>query len=432
MKKLTTFQLLLVIIASVDSIRNVPAIALFGASLPIYFLLAVLGFLLPAAIVVSWFGSNNPLGIYGWVKQGLGKHWGLTAIWLQCLQNLFCFPTFLSFIAATMLYAINPDFIENRWLLFGVINVLFWGLTLVNLFDLKHSLRLNKICVTVGLMLPFVFIIVYGIYCSLMNPSIHKESYLFHQSGSHAITAIILSFCGIEVVSVYRSRSDPAQFHRACLWSVPFIALTMFLAAYGLQHIIPANELSLIAGVPQTLDLVASKMGFASLSPIANLLIAFGCLAAASNWIIVPAKGLQFAIADAIPSSRFAQTNHNASPALLLICQGILVTLITCLYLFIHSINQSYWLLLSLTTVMYLIMYLVIFCSALRLARKHVGQRLIKIAVRIGLLGILFSLVNALAPPTDMSRLTFDGLLALCALLSLLPLFILQSKMAHQ
>lgn len=105
-------------VGSVDSIRNLPAAALVGTEILWYFGLAFLLFLLPSAVISGWFSSKSSEGIYGWVKNSLGKKSGFIAVWFQWMQNILIYPTFFSFIAGGLLYCINPALIENKFLIF--------------------------------------------------------------------------------------------------------------------------------------------------------------------------------------------------------------------------------------------------------------------------------------------------------------------------
>lgn len=114
-KKLTTFSLVLLTVGSVDSIRNLPAAALVGKEIFFYFTLALLLFLLPSAVIAAWFSGQSKEGIYGWVKQSLGRNIGFMAIWFQWMQNILIYPTFFSFIAGSLLYCLAPHLIETRF-----------------------------------------------------------------------------------------------------------------------------------------------------------------------------------------------------------------------------------------------------------------------------------------------------------------------------
>lgn len=122
----------MITVGSVDSIRNLPATALFGSQLIFYFSRRVV-FLIPTALVSAELASGwaKQGGIYIWVKQAFGKI-GFLAIWLQWIENVIWYPTILSFVAGTIGYLINPTLTSNPY---------FYGLSLsVHFGVLQYSI----------------------------------------------------------------------------------------------------------------------------------------------------------------------------------------------------------------------------------------------------------------------------------------------------
>jgi len=98
--KMNTFALTLLITGAIDSIRNLPASALFGSTLIFFFIFSAVVFLIPTALVSAELASNtdnNESGIYQWVRTAFGEHVGFLAIWLQWINNIIWFPTYSFF-----------------------------------------------------------------------------------------------------------------------------------------------------------------------------------------------------------------------------------------------------------------------------------------------------------------------------------------------
>ncbi|MBM3191944.1 MAG: amino acid permease, partial [Chlamydiae bacterium] len=115
-KKISAFSLALLIIAAIDSIRNLPSAALFGSSLIFFFALSALLFLFPTALVAAELTAAFPKegGVYHWIRLAFGEKMGMIAIWLQWVNTMVWYPTILSFIAATMAYLIDPSLADNK------------------------------------------------------------------------------------------------------------------------------------------------------------------------------------------------------------------------------------------------------------------------------------------------------------------------------
>ncbi|KTD23580.1 amino acid antiporter [Legionella lansingensis] len=413
-KQLSVLSLSLITICSVDSIRNLPAAAMAGNQLVHYFLLALIFFLLPCAFIAIWFSTTSHQGIYGWVKQGLGQPFACMAIWFQCVQNVLIYPTFFSFIAGTLLYGFSPKLITNHHFVFFIILSLIWGLTWINLKGIHVSSRFNSFCTLVGLLLPFTIILAMGgVWYFTHSYNIIIQSPTVNASSWTSLTAIMLSFCGLEIAAVHAKESQPGSFPKAMIISVIVIFLTMLFGALTLAMIIPLQQLSFISSIPQLIDLFFREMHCGEMAFFINGLIALGCIGTANNWIIAPIKGLSFAIDEGFLSPKLMQMNPNHAPARLLTLQALIVSIISCLFLIFPSINASYRILLNAATQLYLLMYILLFLSALRIGFSANKLPIIVIIWSfLGLLGISIGLGVSFIPPAS-SYLNFKFLYAL-------------------
>src|SRR3990167_8544706 len=160
-QSLNTIALTLLITGAIDSIRNLPASALFGSSLIFFFLLAAVLFLIPAALVSAELAANvtEKSGIYHWVKLAFGEQVAFLATWLQWVNTIVWFPTILSFIAGTAAYLFDPALAQNKIYLVSVILLIFWFLTIISLKGVHLSSRFASVCALVGFIVPIILII---------------------------------------------------------------------------------------------------------------------------------------------------------------------------------------------------------------------------------------------------------------------------------
>ena len=155
---LTVFSLTMITVGSVDSIRNLPATALFGSQLIAFFLLGALFFLIPTALVSAELASGWPKqgGIYIWVREAFGKRVGFLAIWLQWIENVIWYPTILSFVAGTVGYLIDPALAQNPYFLLGDCQLLLGC-------DFREFAGHEIVCVFKQCMCHFRFIAAHGV-----------------------------------------------------------------------------------------------------------------------------------------------------------------------------------------------------------------------------------------------------------------------------
>ncbi len=417
---LTVFTLTMITVGSVDSIRNLPATALFGSQLISYFILGALFFLIPTALVSAELSSGWPKegGIYIWVKEAFGKKLGFLAIWLQWIENVIWYPTLLSFVGGTLAYLINPALVENRYFLWAIIVTSFWGATYVNLRGMRSSAFFSNICAIFGLLLPMGLIIALGSTWLLAgNPSNIDLSFshiLPHWGDSStcvSLTAIMMSFCGIEIATVHANDVENPQkaFPMALVYSVGIILFTLVLGSLSIAVVLPRGEINLVAGIMQAFDAFFARYHLGWFIPIIAVMLVLGGLGNVSNWIIAPTKGLMVAAKDGNLPLFFQRQNRHGAPVVMLIIQAIIVTLLSTLFLFMPSVNGSYWLLTALAAQLYMLMYFLMFITAIVLRIKQPEQHRVfhipgglpgmMLVALIGLVGVSVTFLVSFMPP---------------------------------
>lgn len=444
------FAIIMITITSVDSLRNLPATALFGAPLIVFFLIAGLFFLTPSAMVASELSAMLPKtgGVYVWVREAFGKKWGFLAIWFQWIENVVWYPTILSFIAGTGAYLIAPELAQDKIYLFVLINVIFWGLTLINLLGIKSSARFSEFCGIVGLLLPMGLIIFLGIHwiwteqplqisftAQHLLPSFKDPSLLV------SLTAVILTFSGMEIATAHGQdvKNPKRTYPLALIVSVLIIFSTMLLGAISIAIIVPKDDLSLVAGIMQAFNDFFKVYHLTWLTPIIACCIIIGSLGGISNWIMAPSRGLQVALKETELASFLQGENKRHAPTRLLLFQAVLVSLITSLFLFMPNVNSSYWIITVLASQLYMIMYIIMFAAGIYLRYKGAHlERPFKIpgprnsgmwiVAGVGLLISAFIIVIGFFPPADIdvgNVVTYELLLIGGLILMSAPPFVL-------
>lgn len=421
--KLSTFALTLLITSAIDSIRNLPATALFGTSLIFFFIFAAIVFLLPTALVSAELSANiEEGGIYEWSRRAFGERFGFLAVWLQWTSNIVYFPTILSFIAGTACYLLDPALAQNKIYLVTVILGSFWILTLLNLKGIRLSARFTGLCTIIGLIIPMLLIIslfvvwlVMGhpvqlhLTASNMLPDLHKSDNWI------ALTAIMLGFAGMELATVHvNDVQDPQKtFPRALAFSTLIILITMMLGSLAIAFVLPYKDINLVDGTMQTFAYFFAAYHLQWVTPVVTVLLLIGSYGSIVSWVISPVKGLAQAGAHGFMPPFLYKTNDHGVPQNLLIAQAVLVSVGCLAFLFIPSVNGSYWLLTALTAQLYMLMYILMFCAAIKLRHKmnyqntrfcipgkKCGSYIVSI---LGLIGCIITLAVGFIPPSTMN-----------------------------
>lgn len=421
--KLNTFALTLLITGAIDSIRNLPASALFGSSLIFFFIFAAIIFLIPTALVSAELSANvDEGGIYQWGRLAFNERVGFLAVWFQWANNIVWFPTILSFIAGTAAYLIDPALAQNKYYLVGVILSVFWLLTLINLKGIRVSAKFTSVCAVIGLIIPIILIIVLTVVWLFLGKPIQislTASSIFpsfnHLENWVSLTAIMLGFAGMELATVHINdvHKPRKTFPKALAISTLLILATMMLGSLAIALVLPFDQINLVNGTIQTMDYFLSAYHLKWVVPGLILMLVIGSLGGIISWVISPIKGLGQAAQHGFLPAFFQRENQHGVPQNLLIAQAILVSFVCLAFLFLPSVNGSYWLLTALTAQLYMLMYVVMFLSALVLRKKIKYQSNafaipgktvgLWIVCLLGLIGCTVTLFVGFIPPPNIN-----------------------------
>ncbi len=454
-RPLSFLSIILITIVSVDSIRNLPATAIFGGQIFFFFIGACVLFLLPCAFVSAELSahesSSKEGGIYYWLKEAFGDQAALVGIWFQWLENVIFYPAILSFVAGTMAYIFAPEkataLTTNKYYILTVILLIFWTLTLVNMRGIKLTTKISNLCTIFGLILPMGIIIMLGlewiITGNTMQITLNKESLLPDFNNQNlwvSLTGIILSFSGIEIATVYVKEIDQPKrkFPTALLISTFIIATTLLLGSLAIAISVPNQEINLIAGIMQALEIFLTKHGLIQCLPIMGTMVVLGAIGSVLNWIIAPTTGLHMAAMDGLMPKAFKSVNKYQAPAPLLLLQAILTSILTIVYLLLPSINGAYWLLTVLASQIYMFMYIMMFVAAIKLRKSYkasdnhftIGKsnKSTYLVAFTGIIGCVITIISGFIPPESMnigSSFYYEGLLISGLIILSLPPFII-------
>jgi glutamate:GABA antiporter len=448
-KLLGFWGLVMLISGAIDSIRNLPTTALFGTNILFFFIVAAVLFLIPVALISAELSAHWPKtqGIYGWMREAFSDDWAFLAIWLQWINTVVWYPTLLSFIAGTLAYLINPHLAQNKWYLMSVILVIFWTMTLANMRGLKTSAHIAEVTATLGLVLPMCIIIICGITWYWqghpMQISLHVNNIIpnVHQKQNWiALTAIITSFLGMELATVHirEVRNPQSTFPQAIITAVIFILTTMILGSLSIAAVLPAKQIHLVDGTVEAFQRFFQAYGIGWGLDLMVVLILIGACGSIVNWLISPARGLALAAQHGYIPQKLAKENHRGVAYRILLLQAVVVTGLCAVFLFMPTVNDSYWLLTDLSTELYCMMYILMFIAAIRLAKStakapgafklpggHWGTWFV---AGLGAIGALLSVIVGFFPPTSIwkgNALVYTGIFATGIVIALLPAAVL-------
>ncbi len=424
-------------LAIVCTLRGLPMMAEEGASLVFYFVASALLFLIPVSLVTAELATGwppkGPGGVFIWVDEAFGKRWGFLAMWLQWVQNVVWFPTILSFIAATLAYIYDPALAENKIYMLSVVLVTYWGGTIINFRGMKASGLLSLICVVSGTIIPGILIVALGVaWLASGQPisiSLSAVDMVPDLSSLHNVVFLagaVLLFSGMEVSASHSQEvvNPRRTYPTAILLAAVVAVVLMTLGSLSIAIVVPQSELSLVGGVMEAFQKFFSSHGLRPFVPMVAVLIVAGAIGELSAWILGPAKGLMVTAEHGLLPPFLQRVTRKDVPSSILIVQGLIATAVTLVFLLMPTVSSSYWILSALSILLYIMMYILLYASAIRLRYSQPNvDRAYKIpggnagmwlVAGIGLLGAIFTFAISFLPPSQIatgSELFYEGFL---------------------
>ena len=442
---ISVFILVMLNVAIMASLRNLPLVATYGFSALFLFIVVGIFFLLPCALVSAELATGWPKsgGIYIWIREAFGDNWGFFAIWLQWIHSVAWYPAILSFVATTMAYVFYPPFANNAYYVLVVVLVSFWGMTILNFYGIKVSAWFSTLGVIAGTIVPGLFLIFLAtLWVSTGNisqiaftweefiPDFSKvQNFVF-------LGGLFLAFAGLEVSSGYASevKNPQKNYPKGIIYAALITFFLFMLGSLAIAVVIPKDQVNLVAGVMEALQIFLNNYHISFLLPLLGILLVIGAIGEVNAWIIGPVKALYTTTEHGNLPPYFQVVNKNNVPVNILFFQGVIVTVVSFVFIFMPNLSSAYWILTALSTQLYLIMYIMMFLAAIKLRYSHPTvpraykiphpHKGIWIVSIFGILACIFGFLLVFIPPSQIeigSPIIYEafliiGLIVMCGI----------------
>lgn len=407
-------------IACTGSIAQLSASAEYGLASVTLYLLPAIFFLLPVALIAAELATGWKGGVFSWVREAMGDRGGFQAQWLQWIQSVALYPSLLSFAAASLAYAFaDPSLASNGAYTGAVILVVFWGATLVALRGVGATAKISSWGMIAGTLVPAVALIVLMAVWLLDGQTSQTPLGIADTippwAGLSSIVLVVsnfIAFAGLEVNAVHvRDMRDPERgYPRALALAGVAILLMYMLGSIAIAVVVPNSSINLNAGAAQAFTLFAGGLGIPWLGQVLSGLLVIGILAAAVSWVAGPSRGLLNIGREGFLPVRLQRVNAAGVQAPILVVQGCIVTVLALAFVFIPSVSSAFWVLQSMTAILYLTMYVILFVSAWRLRRlrpdvpRTFRVPAIGLFATLGSLAAVSAIAIALVPPAQFAN----------------------------
>jgi amino acid transporter len=342
---------------------------------------------------------------------------GFLAVWCQFAMTIFYYPSLLGFVASTLAYVINPDLASSGVWTACVIVVVYWTGVWVSSRGTSGVAGLASMGLVIGTLIPgAVLIFLCALFLGQGNSSaapMDSAHLLPAWAGLSSLVLIVnnfLSYSGMEMNAVHvGSLKHPGkEFPKAMFMAMGLVLVIFILPALAISWVVPADELSLTAGVMQAFDAVFAQFDTQWLTPIFGVMLVAASLGGMLTWLAGPSKGLLLISREEgyLPPYLQALNKHGVQQNIL-VTQGVITTVIALGYALIPDVSSAYWIFSVITTQVYLIMYLLMFVAAVRLRRNDPDHpRGYRAPMLVGLCGVglaasLAALLIGFIPPSQ-------------------------------
>ncbi|BDD06538.1 amino acid permease [Aureibacter tunicatorum] len=387
MKKISLLRLTFVSAALFMTLRNMPMMAITGMQMFFFNILTAFFFLIPVALVSAELATGWPKaeGVYHWVRLSFGERIGFLATWLQWLQSMFGMSSILAYIGTTVAYIIHPPLAMNPWFIFAAMVAVYWLLTFDNLYGEGVATKISSWALALGVLLPTVLLIAFGMLefakngWSGINVPMNYDQWIPNLGDKNRLIMLmgfIFGYVGIEVSAHIANNVDnpSSTYPKGIFLAVIMVFVFTLLGALSIYIKIPAHQISESSGVMQIFTSYLSEYNLEFLMPIIAGLIAFGTAGQVSTWVSGPVDGLYQASLKGEFFSYFNQVNKYNVPVRLLFMQAVLLTLVSLSVLFFEDVNAAFIWLTSLAVILYAVMYILLFLSAIKLRYTYPEQ----------------------------------------------------------
>jgi putative glutamate/gamma-aminobutyrate antiporter len=415
-------------VTTIVSLRGLPSLAEYGLTSIFYFIFAALVFLIPTALVAAELAATFPKqgGVFRWVAEAFGPRWGFAALYYQWQAIVIWFPTVLIFGAVALAYIWWPPSFDqalagNRTYTIAVVLAVYWFVTLFTFRGVAASSRLSSLGGLFGTIIPGGVLILLGALYVLMGKPMQLPLHTgllpdfgnFHNMVLAA--GVFLFYAGMEMQAVHIGNlADPTRnYPLSVLIASVLVVLIFVLGTLAVGIVIPQHDINLNQSLLIAYRDLWGTLAVPWLGNVMALMLVFGVLGQASAIVAGPSTGLLAVGKAGYLPPLLQKTNRRGMPVSILLVQGGLVTLLCAALTVMPSVQSAYQILGQMATIIYLVMYLLMFVAAIRLRytqpskirpfRIPAGNFGIWLVGFIGLAGAVIAMALSSIPPRQIS-----------------------------
>ena len=241
-----------------------------------------------------------------------------------------------------------------------------------------------------------------------------------------------MAFAGLEVNAVHiaKMKGPPRSYLKAVGLAAALVFTIYLLGSLAISVAVPDASLELTSGASQAFLVYSDGFGVPGLSNLLSGLLVLGALAASIAWIGGPSRSMWLVGRAGYLPRRLQRTNRNDVQISLLLLQGAIVSVLSFVFVVLPNTSSAFALLQDVSISLYMLMYVCMFASAIRLRRtqpdvvRPIRIKGLPVIAAVGILAALSAIVLGLTPPAGYSSLssgTYAAIVAAGVIILALP-----------
>lgn len=134
---------------------------------------------------------------------------------------------------------------------------------------------------------------------------------------------------------------------------------------------IPKDQLNLSAGVLQGVQYLSELYSLEWIVPVIAIFIAYGAFTSVIILTSSPSKGIQEAAQNGYLPNFLQKKNKYGMPIGALLSHSTISSIISLVIIFMPSVSGAFWIMSALSAQLYIIMYILMFASVIKLRYSH-------------------------------------------------------------
>lgn len=423
-RELRLWDLVFLNIAAVASVRWVASAAHTGPGSISLWILAVLTFFIPSALVVASLSQRFPEegGLYIWTKRAFGDWHGFLCAWLYFISNLLFVPSLALAAVAMSGYVWSADpgrLAQDRTYTVALTMLLLWGAFLSHLFGLKigkwtgNAGGFATYAAGVAIALMAGWLLIRGMGSATRFNIAPAPNW----DNLNTWSQIAFAFVGLELGAILGGEIiDPRRNVPRAAWiSAAGCAVFYVAGTAAILVLLPAAQVSQVTGLAQAGQSAGSRLGFPVFGSVFALIIVIGIFGSLGSWIAGNTR-LPFVIGlDHYLPGVFAKLHPRwRTPHVSILAQAVIATILLLASQAGETVAAAYQILVDMTVITTFIPYVYIFAVGWKFGQPVAAG----LGLSISFAAILLSIVP---PPEVVSWPLFEAKVVLgCIVLAYL------------